>query len=178
MDTAGRVSWWRVLRNEKQSESEWKEGAPERQMSGGSIDCRRSWSLSWWDLSVSPRSGSVPLFTPPPHLCRRIFFHRVSMQRWAVSALVLPYCKWSRPCRISINHQRVVGLRAPAAQNELSVAVVNGKGHLSSKAVPARSEDGGRLRGEGQINLRDRGGCMLLHCNQPAFFFYSRVEKS
>lgn len=118
-DTAGRHGRGVWMRKRRVSEvvslkKKREEGVPERQVSGGSIDCRRSWSLSWWDLSVSPCAQARFRSLLPPHrLYRRIFFHWVYMQRWAVSALVLPYCKRSRPCRISINHQRVACLCPP-----------------------------------------------------------------
>lgn len=45
----------------------------------------------------------------------------------------------------------------PAAQNEPSVVVVNGKGHLSSRLcwLATKTES---IRGEGQTNLKDRPG--------------------
>lgn len=68
----------------------------------------------------------------------------------------------------------------PAAQNELSVVVVNGKGHLSSKGVLARNKERQR-QGTDKPQKRKRQGCWV-HCNQLCVsvcgFFYSSVEKS
>lgn len=156
-------------------------------MSAGSIDCRPSWSLSWWDLSVSPRVLQLGSAFLLPTSAEGFSFIGVSTQRWAVSALVLPFCKWSRPCRISINPQRVCVCVLPAAQNELSVVAVNGKGHLSSRLcwLATKAEKGSEARGtdepqrQRRLNYWRRG--WWLHCNQLCgvfFFSVAFVEKS
>lgn len=56
---------------------------------------------------------------------------------------------------------------ALAAQKELSVAVVNGKGHLSLSWLATKTE-GGSEEGGGQINLSRQK-------RVPLFFFFSEA---
>lgn len=72
----------------------------------------------------------------------------------------------------------------PAAQNELSVVVVNGKGHLSSRLcwLAKKTEKGSE---EGQINLCDREevtylerGMLVALYSAFVDFFYIWFEKS
>lgn len=77
---------------------------------------RRPRPLSWWDLPVSTHCYSFSSLLPT--FAVGFSFTGVCVQRRAVSTPVLSYSKWSRPCRFSINHQRVDVCALPAAQND------------------------------------------------------------